>query len=690
MLNPKSKTMKKQTASDLFSNLDEVIAAAKRAAVHLIPPDDILPSVWAERNVRIPIGNAIPGPISFENAPYQRGMLDVIKEPGIRRVSYMTGAQLGKTTIQQCITGFFIDHEPQSQIFVQPTEGDVRTFLETKLRPMLAANPSINRKMAKQRSREGVNNTRMISYLGGWLMFSWAGSPKTLRGRSAPKVHADEVDGFDATPEGDPGELLAQRAATFGDDQLRTESSTPTVKGASRIETGFTEGDQRRYYVPCPDCGEAQYLKWENVRWDGRQSVDVKTFEKDIGADHEPDTALYCCEHCGSLWDDGQRIAAIRNAERLGYGWQASKPFKGHASFQAPEMLSTFRRLRDIVKSYLGKIALSPPDMQSFVNVSLGEPYDDAGEKADPDSLLARSENSYAPGFIPWGGLFVTAGVDMQPDRLEVEIVAWGHGEQSWSIDYRVLWGDPLAGDVWTDLDDLLAENFQHESGFRLPISAACLDTGGNDGYTQCAYDYAKGKTGRRLFAIKGVGGWGRAIVEKPQRKQSGKNARKVDLFLVGVDEAKKIAMRRLGVAKPGPGYCNFPTGRDEDYFKGLTCEKLVTRYVKGQPVREWVKPDKARNEPLDCRNYAYAALKIMQPSFKRIEERLKQTPPVQKQPAPLPPEPVEREPKVEQQHAGKPPEEAPAPANDNVAVIKAGRTLKKKSGKTGGWAKKW
>ncbi|HEV2607461.1 MAG TPA: terminase gpA endonuclease subunit [Xanthomonadaceae bacterium] len=278
------------------------------------------------------------------------------------------------------------------------------------------------------------------------------------------------------------------------------------------------------------------------------------------------------------------------------------------------------RKLGDIVRDYLDK--LKTDDLQTFANVSLSETYEEAGDKADPTGLQARAEE-YAAN-VPAAGLYLTAGIDMQPDRLEVEVVAWGEGEQSWSVDYRVLWGDPLAGDVWDDLDDLLASGYLHESGRILPISAACLDTGGTNGYTQCAYEYLKGKTGRKLFGIKGVPGWGRPIVEKPQRKQSGKNARKIDLFLVGTDEAKLVVMRRFAVPVPGPGYCHFPIERDGDWYKQVTAEKLVTHYVKGQPIREWTKPDKARNEGLDCRVYALAALKIMQPSFRRLAEKLK------------------------------------------------------------------
>lgn len=602
-----------------FSNFGSVLDAVRRSMQHLIPPPDIKPSEWAEKNIKIPVGNAIPGPINFDNAPYQRGMIDAIKEYGVRRITYMTGAQLGKTTIQQCATGYFIAHEPKSQIFVQPTQGDVQTFLETKLRPMIEANKSISEKMAKPRSRDGVNNSRMISYVGGWLMFSWAGSPKTLRSRSAPITHADEIDGMEATAEGDPVELLSQRSATFGDQSLRTESSTPTVKGVSRVETAFLNGDRRRYYVPCPHCSEAQFLKWENVTWEGRKSSNIQDAREDLDQEHHPETAGYRCECCGQVWTDGERIAAIRNAEKLGHGWKAEKPFRGHISFHAPEMLSTFRKMRDIVQSYLDKLALD--DLQVFVNVSLGETYEEKGDKADPETLQNRAEEYKAT--VPNGGVYLTCGIDMQMDRLELEIVAWGAGEESWSIDYRVLWGDPLGEEVWEDLDDILESTYLHESGAQLSISASCLDTGGTAGYTQRAYEYVKSRRNRKLFAIKGRGGWGMPIVQSPQRKQSGKDKRKIDLFIVGTDEAKLVVMRRLDLDKQGPGYCHFPIERETEWYRQLTAEKLVTRYIKGQPIREWHKPDRARNEGLDCRVYALAALKIMQPNLKRIAERV-------------------------------------------------------------------
>lgn len=610
-----------------FANPAALRAAMGRAVRHLVPPPDLLPSEWAERNIRIALGNAIPGPLRFDNAPYQRGMVDVVREPGCYRATYMAGAQTGKTTVLQCIQGYFIEHDPRSQMVMFPTQGDLQVWLDAKFRPMVAENPVLRSRLAKPRSREGTNNSRMISYPGGFMMFAWGGSTRTMRGRSAPVISVDEIDGMEMTEEGDPVQLLWQRAATFGDQRLLLESSTPTIKGESRIEKAFLEGDQRRFWVPCPHCGECQVLRWENVSWIGKDQPD---------GDQQPATAEYVCQFCGCAWDDGERIAAIRGAERAGGGWRAEKPFRGHASFHISELYSTFRRLREIVQSYLDKRAVG--DLQSFVNVSLAETWEEVGEQADPDALSSRAELFAAP--VPAGGLVLTAGVDMQMDRLEVEIVAWGEGEESWSVDYQVLWGDPLAGDVWDELDELLATRYRHESGADLPILAAAVDTGGTSGYTQAAYDWLRGKTGRRIFGIKGVPGWGRPIVSAPSRKQSGKNARKVDLFLVGTDEAKLWVMRRLAVQQPGPGFCHFPDDRPPEYFAGLTAEKLVTRYVKGYPQRSWHQV-RERNEPLDCRVYALAALKIVNPSLRLAAKRLNgaTAAPPSPQPAPARPE---------------------------------------------------
>lgn len=568
------------------------------------PPPNLAPSEWAERAIYIPVGNAVPGLIRFDNAPYQREPLDMTSDPECHRISLMWGAQVGKTTLALCAQAYRIVQNPQSQIMMQPSQGDLHTWLETKFNPMVEANEELQNRIAKPRSREGVNNQNMKSYPGGFLMFSWSGSPKTMRGRSAPFIVCDETDGYDRTHEGHPVGLLWQRAATFGDQRLLMEISTPTIKGASWIESAFEQGDQRRFHVPCPHCGAKQPLRWAQVVWG-----------KGPDGEHLPASARYLCAayDCGTLWSDGERVAAIRRGE-----WVAEKPFRGHASYHLNELYSCFRKLGDIVQSFLDKKAAN--DLQTFVNVSLAETWEEAGEQLKSSDLIARAERFAAP--VPAGGLVLTCGVDMQEDRLELETVAWGLGEESWSVDYTVLWGDPLHGDVWDDLDAHLSRTWLHQSGAQLPISATCLDTGGRGGYTQAAYDYARGKTGRRLFAIKGVEGWGRPIVSAPSKKKSGQRARKVDLFSVGVDEAKLIVARRLAQTALGPGYCHVPDDRDAEWFAMATAEKLVTKHLRGFAVRSWHKT-RDRNEALDCRVYAYAALKVINPNLPRLAKRL-------------------------------------------------------------------
>lgn len=347
-----------------FTNTYVVGKALKKSTRHLVPPAPLKPSAWAEQNVRIPAGNAIPGPIRFDNAPYQREPMDMAVHPGCHRITLMWGAQVGKTATALCLQGYYIAHEPKSQMMMQPSQGDLTTWLETKFNPLVEANDTLQDLLAKPRSHEGVNNQRMKSYPGGFMMFAWAGSTKTMRGRSAPVIIADEIDGYSGSDEGDEVQLLWQRAATFGDQRLLFEISTPTIKDASRIESSFEAGDQRRFYVACPHCDEPQTLQWDHVDWD-----------KDPEGNHLPETARYICHSCGGIWNDGERIAAIRTAEQSGHGWKADKPFRGHASYHLNELYSCFRRLRDIVQSFLDKKHAG--DLQSFVNVSLAETWEE-------------------------------------------------------------------------------------------------------------------------------------------------------------------------------------------------------------------------------------------------------------------------------------------------------------------------
>ncbi len=598
-----------------FANSRGLRRALKRAQRYLKPPEKLKPSEWAERNVKIPVGNAVPGYVRFDNAPYQREPLNLMADPDCYRITLKWGAQVGKTLLALCGQGYFIAHDPCSQIMMQPSQGDLQTWLETKFNPMVEGSDALGEAIAKPRGRDGVNNQRMKSYPGGFMMFSWSGSPKTMRGRSAPKIICDEVDGYDHTKEGHPVELLSQRAATFGDQRLQVEISTPTIKGASRIDSSFEDGDQRQFHIACPHCGTHQTLKWENVRWD-----------KDEDGEHLPKTAYYLCEGhdaetgevCEARLTDADRIAAIRSAEADGAGWKAAKPFRGHASFHLNELYSCFRELGEIVQSFLDKKAAN--DLQTFVNVSLAETWVEEAEEVEADVLAKRARKYPAP--VPMDVGVLTAGADIQEDRIEVEVVGWGLGETSWNIDYQVFWGDVTQNEVWQELFEYLRQTFTHESGAELKISSTCVDTGGHKGMTSAAYERLAGKHRSKIFAIKGKGGWDRPIVSAPRPTKSGNKGRPVKLFTVGTDEAKLVIARRF-LLETGPGSCVFSTDRDVEYFEQLTAERLVTKMIRGFPLREWHK-SRPRNEALDCRVYAYAALKLEKPNISQRLARLK------------------------------------------------------------------
>ncbi len=522
-------------------------------------------------------------------------MMDAVTDPTVRRISAMMGAQTGKT---ECLInntiGYYIAHNPQSIMVMQPTLRDMQTWMEAKLNPMLDETDVVKERIAKPRGRDGVNNQQMKSFPGGYLMFSYSGSPNTMRGRSAPIILCDEIDGYEVTGEGDPVNLLWQRAATFSDRRKLIETSTPTIKGVSRIERAFQSGDMRRFWLPCPHCGEWQTLKWSQVVWD-----------KDDTGDHDPISARYVCEHNECVITDGDKVRMMRKGE-----WRAEKKFKGHASFHLSELYSPFRKWRDIVESFLEKKRAN--DLQSFVNVSLAETWEEQGESVDQDGLMERRED-YT--LVPADVLLLTAGVDVQQDRIEVETVGWGADFESWGIDRTQLWGDPNGPELWEDLDRYLLQQYETEDGHQLGIACTCIDSGY---LTSTVYQWVAPKLGRRIYAVKGVAGEGRPIVQRsPKPRTPGKTPK--TMFAVGVDGVKGLILAGLTRKKPGPGYAHFPEHYPSDFFEQLTAEKRVTKYRKGFAYREWIKI-RHRNEALDIRVYAYAAVTILNPIWNALK----------------------------------------------------------------------
>lgn len=528
----------------------------------------------------------------------------------------MSSSQVGKTEIINNATGYYIDQDPAPILLMQPTLEMAEDWSKDRLAPMIRDTPCLRGKVRDPKSRNSGNTIRHKVFPGGHISMVGGNSPSSLAARPIRIMLADEIDRYpvSAGKEGDPVRLGEKRTTTFW-NRKKVKASTPTVKGASRIEAEYERSDQRRFHVPCPDCGHEQILKWSNVHWD-----------RDEGGNHLPETAAYVCESCGSAWTDAMRWKAVNKGR-----WIASKPFRGIAGFHLNELYSPWVELITTVSTFLDARKF-PEQLKTFVNTSLGETWEDEGSSLEPEGLLARRE-PYDHTNIPAEILLITAGVDVQDDRLEVEFAGWGAEEESWGISYHIIRGDPNARDVWDELDQLLLTPFQTEDGRKLRAEAACIDSGGH--HTERVYRFCARRKRRRVFAVRGQAG-----EKKPIWPARGTRAKKVrvEVFNIGVDAAKWTLYRRLEkITEPGPGYMHFPHTYDETYFDQLTAEVMRSKYVKGFVVREWyLKPGK-RNEALDCRVYAFAAMLARNVNLSARQERLKtDAPAATEAPAPV------------------------------------------------------
>ena len=556
---------------------------AMQALKTAAPPPDLTISEWADEYRRLsPEASAEAGRWSTSRAEYQRGMMDAVSDPRIEQVVLMTSAQIGKTEIINNICGYHVHQDAAPMLVVQPTLEMAKSWSQERFAPMIRDSDVLATIIGDPRSRDSGNTMLHKIFRGGHISIAGANSPSGLASRPIRVVLCDEVDRYplSAGSEGDPVELAKKRSTTFWNRKIILVS-TPTEKGASRIEKAFAESDQRYFYVPCQDCGEEQILKWENVQW---QNGDANT-------------AFYCCPHCGGVWDDAKRYNAVKKGK-----WIATEPTRNVAGFHLSALYSPWTSLSQGVQDFINAKG-DPMRLKAWVNLYLGETWEEQGERIDEYDLYERREDW--PDDLPEGAVVITAGVDVQDDRLAYEILATGSGHETWSIQYDEIYGDPSGAELWQRLDEVLSQTFIHPVRGEMIIRSTCIDSGGH--YTQQVYNYARQRVGKRVFAIKGVGGEGKPIIGKPSKNNIGK----INLFPVGTDTAKELIFARLKITEEGAGYCHFPFTHNEEYFRMLTSEKKVTKYYKGRPRREWVKI-RQRNEALDCRVYAMAALEVM------------------------------------------------------------------------------
>jgi phage terminase large subunit GpA-like protein len=613
-----------------YAPLTRVISEAVVAG---IPDTGVTVSQWAARHRYLSELSSMPGPWRNDVTPYLVEPMDCIGQAGVYEIVFVASSQIGKTEFCCNGLGFLMHQRPATILYVAETDKKAEAFSKEKLAPMIRATPALRGVVRDSRERDSDNTIAGKSFPGGHLAIGYATSPETLSSRARQYAFLDERDAHRPTREGDPVALAEKRTVTYKErrqvikvssprDRREPEAGAPPdAKRYSPIEWEYEQSDKRKYYVPCPHCGEYQVLEWKNergeycIRWDGDDVAN----------------AYYVCQVSGCVIEYDHKADMLARGE-----WRAEKPFAGRVGFWIWEAYSFCVTWGEIAANFLNA-KKDPEQLKVFVNTSLAQGWDQFYGGIETADLEDRREPYNV--FLPDGVLIITAAVDVQSNRLEYEVVGWGLGFESWSLDYGVILGDPSQPEVWETLKLALARTFEYESGFagddekgasevlQMRVMAACVDSGGH--HSDDVYRFCRQNAARRWYAVKGANVPGKPLVSQPTLlKRAGGLVR---LYTVGTETAKDTFVKRLAVAEDGPGRCHFPNefereGRTyygADYFKQLRAEHAVQKRTKRGTARVWekIKPH-WRNEALDLRVYNMAALAILNPDFERLTTR--------------------------------------------------------------------
>ena len=586
-----------------FDGATDLIRAWSRG---MRPDPDLTVSEWADRHRWLSSrASAEPGRYRTARTPYMREIMDALSPSSPhQRVVFMKAAQVGATEAGNCFIGFVMHHAPGPMLAVQPTVELAKRNSRQRIDPLIEESPELRERVKPARSRDAGNTMLSKEFAGGILIMTGANSAVGLRSTPARYIFLDEVDAYPASAdeEGDPVSLAEARSLTFAHRRKVFLVSTPTIRGLSRIEREFEASDQRRYHVPCPHCGHVQWLKFERLRWDKGQ----------------PDTAEYHCEGCDAAIAEHHKTAMLAAGE-----WRATAESEdpGTVGYHLSALYSPvgwlgWTRIARAHEAARG----SDEALRAFRNTVLGETWMETGEAPDWQRLADRRE-AWAPGTVPEKGLFLTAGADVQKDRIEVDVWAWGRGLQSWLIDHVVIEGGPGDPACWQKLSDLLGRTWHHASGQHLAIAKLAIDTGYE---TSAVYAWARQVGFGQVAPVKGLEGFNRASpVTGPTFVDAtigGKRLRRgARLWSVATSTFKAETYRFLRQDRPTPeeiascasfpaGTVHLPNWADSEWLKQLTAEQLVTvKNKRGFAKLEWQKL-RERNEALDCRVYARAA----------------------------------------------------------------------------------
>jgi len=582
---------------------------AKYAYTSFRPPAKQTVSEWADENRILSSDySAEPGRWRTDRAPYQREIMDSFTQSGIWQIVIMASAQVGKSEIELNMMGAAIANDPGPILYIQPTESMAEDYSKRRIAPMIAACPTLRDKVMKAKGRDAANTITMKTFPGGSLAFIGANSPAELASRPVRYIFMDETDRFPASAgsEGDPQELAERRTETFRANRKIVKTSTPTLKGKSKIETDYMNGTQEEWHTECPHCHSFNYIRFVDIHFE------KEDFKNETGdEDYRIQDVTWRCPTCKR--DIEEHVAKRQPAKWVSKNPQAIN--NGIRSFRLNAFMSPWSDWKDIVWKFL-KAHKDPEKLKTFYNTILGETWEVHVSNGLDEALYKRREHYDAE--IPNGVLLLTMGLDTQDDRLEYEVVGWDRHGQSWGISRGIIPGRADAPGVWEEVDNLLNREWKLKNGMRMRILASFIDSGGH--FTQEIYTECAKRQTKRIWPIKGEGGEGKQYV-RPMKRSGGK--RDSMKFLIGVDAGKEGIMYEAGVTEPGPGYMHFPmdyrAGYSMDYFKGLISERMVMHRKGGKSVVGWEKIYE-RNEPLDCRNYARAAYRYFHWNFDDLE----------------------------------------------------------------------
>ena len=583
-----------------------------------LTPDPLLSvSEWSDRHRMLSSkASAEPGRWRTSRTPYLRAIMDCLSPTSaVERVVFMKAAQLGATEMGSNWIGYVIHHAPGPMMAVWPTVDMAKRNSKQRIDPLIEESAALSALISPARSRDSGNTILAKEFRGGVLVMTGANSAVGLRSMPVRYLFLDEVDGYplDVEGEGDAISLAEARTRTFARRKIFIVS-TPTISGVSAIEREYEASDQQRYFVPCPHCAHRQWLRFEQLRWDKGHA----------------ETAAYICESCDTAILEHHKTWMLEHGE-----WRALVPEHGSktAGFHLSSLYSPvgWRSWKDIAVAWEGavsKVSGSAAAIKTFKNTELGETWVEEGEAPDWQRLIERRED-YSIGTVPLGGLLLVGGADVQKDRIEASVWAFGRGKECWLVEHRVLMGDTARDAVWKQLQAMLAETWTHESGASLPLARFALDTGFA---TQEAYAFVRACRDSRVMAVKGVAR-GAALIGTPTAvdiTQGGKKLRRgIKVFSVTVGMAKLELYNNLRKAadvqedgttvKYPAGFVHLPKV-DAEYVQQLCAEQLVTRRDRnGFAIREWQKM-RERNEALDC--YVYARASASAAGLDRFEER--------------------------------------------------------------------